>query len=162
ALMELAARVLELTQPANPINLQQMASQVGDPLQLAYLLASMLSLELSREQTLLEAPSRIEALRLLHGWMTHEVQALELRHKLASRSQRGMAKNQRDYMRRQQMRAIQDELGEKNPEKAEIDELRQRLDEADLPENVRKEAERELRKLERLPSAAPDFQVTRS
>ena len=65
-------------------------------------------------------------------------------------------------MLRQQMRAIQEELGEQTPEKAEVEELRHRLKEAELPENVRKEAERELRKLERLPSAAPDFQVTRA
>ena len=65
-------------------------------------------------------------------------------------------------MLRQQMQAIQDELGEKNPEKAEVEELRRRLTEADLPDEVRKEAERELTRLERLPAAAPDFQVTRT
>ena len=59
------------------------------------------------------------------------------------------------------MRAIQDELGETSPEKAEVQTLRQRLNEADLPEHVRKEAERELGRLERMPAAAPDFQVTR-
>ena len=73
-----------------------------------------------------------------------------------------MSKQQREYMLRQQMRAIQDELGEKSPEKAEVEELRRRLDEADLPDEVRKEAERELTRLERLPAAAPDFQVTRT
>ena len=68
-----------------------------------------------------------------------------------------MSKEQRDYMLRQQMQAIQEELGETNPEKAEVEELRHRLAEADLPDEVRKEAERELTRLERLPPAAPDY-----
>ena len=58
-------------------------------------------------------------------------------------------------MLRQQMQAIQEELGEKSPEKAEVEELRQRLAEADLPDEVRKEAERELTRLERLPRRRP-------
>src|SRR5205807_1663222 len=66
------------------------------------------------------------------------------------------------YMLRQQLQAIQEELGEKNPEKAEIEELRRRVAEAELPPEVRKETEREMGRLERLPSAAPDYQVTRT
>jgi len=73
-----------------------------------------------------------------------------------------MSREQRDYFLRQQLRAIQDELGEKTPEKAEVDSLRDRLNEADLPESVRKEAERDLNRLERLPAQAPDYQVTRT
>ena len=73
-----------------------------------------------------------------------------------------MSREQREYLLRQQLRAIQEELGEKNPEKAEVEELRERLDEADLPDEVRKEAERELGRLERLPAAAPDYQLTRT
>ena len=69
---------------------------------------------------MLEAPTRAEALRLLHGYMLHEVQVLELRHKIASQAQTEMTKEQRDYFLRQQLRAIQEELGEKDPEKAEI------------------------------------------
>ncbi len=161
AVVELAGRVLELAQPQGPINLQQMIAQATDPLQLAYLLGSMLSLDVAKEQALLEAPTRAEALRLLHGYLAHEVQVLELRHQIASQAQSEMSKDQREYLLRQQLRAIQDELGEKNPEKAEIEELRRKLDEADLPENVRKEASRELHKLERLPPAAPDYQLTR-
>src|ERR1051326_4237246 len=65
-------------------------------------------------------------------------------------------------MLRQQLRAIQDELGETSPEKADLEALRQRLKEADLPDEPRKEAERSLGRLERLPAMAPDYQVTRS
>jgi ATP-dependent Lon protease len=162
AILELAGRVLQLAQPQAEINVQQLAAQAQDPLRLAYLFGSMLSLDVAREQALLEASSRVEALRLLHRYMTHEVQVLELRHKITSQAQTEMSKEQRDYMLRQQLRAIQEELGEKNPEKAEVEELSRRLSEADLPEEVRKEAEREMARLERMPSAAPDFQISRT
>ena len=99
----------------------------ADPLQLAYLLGSMLGLDVAKEQALLEAATRAEALRLLHGYLAHEVQVLELRQKITSQAQTEMSKEQREYMLRQQLRAIQEELGEKNPEKAEVAELRQRL-----------------------------------
>jgi ATP-dependent Lon protease len=162
AVVELASRVLELAQVQVPVSIQQMVAQAQDPLRFAYVLGSMLSLDVSREQALLEAPTRAEALRLMHGYLNHEVQVLELRKKISTQAESEMSKQQREYLLRQQLQAIQQELGEKTPEKAEVDELRHRLTEADLPDNVRKEAERELTRLERLPSAAPDFQVTRT
>jgi ATP-dependent Lon protease len=85
-----------------------------------------------------------------------------LRQKINSQAQREMGKEQREYMLRQQLRAIQEELGETTPEKSQAAELRERLVKADLPDEVRKEAERELGRLERLPSAAPDYQLTRT
>jgi ATP-dependent Lon protease len=160
--LELAGRVLELVRPQTPVDINQLAAQASDPLQLVYLLGSMLSLDVPKEQALLEAATRAEALRLLHVHLSHEIQVLELRHKIASQAQSEMSREQREYLLRQQMRAIQEELGEKAPEKAEVDLLRQRLAEADLPDHVRKEAERELGRLERLPSAAPDYQLTRT
>jgi ATP-dependent Lon protease len=162
ATIDLAARVLELAQVQVPVNIQQLVAQTQDPLRFAYMIGSMLSLDVAREQKLLEAPTRAEALRLLHGYLNHEVQVLELRKKISSQAESEMSKQQREYMLRQQMQAIQQELGEKNPEKAEVDELRHRLNEADLPDDVRKEAEQELGRLERLPAAAPDYQVTRT
>jgi ATP-dependent Lon protease len=161
AVVELAARVLELAQVQVPVNVQQLVAQTQDPLRFAYLLGSMLSLDVAREQALLEAPTRTETLRLLHGYLTHEVQVLELRKKISTAAETEMSKQQREYMLRQQMQAIQEELGEKG-EKAEVEELRRRLNEADLPDNVRKEAERELNRLERLPPVAPDYQVVRT
>jgi ATP-dependent Lon protease len=162
AVAELAARVLELAQVQVPVNVQQLVAQTQDPLRFSYLLGSMLSLDVTREQALLEAQTRAETLRLLHGYLTHEVQVLELRKKISTAAETEMSKQQREYMLRQQMQAIQEELGEKNPEKAEVEELRRRLGEADLPDNVRKEAERELTRLERLPPVAPDYQVIRT
>lgn len=162
AVLELAKRAFELAQPESPVQIEQMLSQAGDPLRLAYMLGSMLSLEVEKEQALLEASTRSQALALLHEYMAHEVQVLELRHQITSKAQTEMSKEQRDYMLRQQMRAIQEELGEKTPEKAEVEALRQRLDEADLPEEVRKETDRELTRLERLHPAAPDHQLART
>jgi ATP-dependent Lon protease len=162
AVAELAGRVLELAQPQAQVNIQQLIAQSQDPLRFVYLLGSMLSLDVPKEQALLEAPTRAEALRLMHTYLTHEVQVLELRHKINTQAESQMTKQQREFVLRQQLQAIQEELGEKSPEKAEVDELRRRLAEADLPDEVRKEAVREMNRLERLPAAAPDFQVTRT
>jgi ATP-dependent Lon protease len=122
----------------------------------------MLNLDLPKEQSILEAPTRIEALRLMHNYLSYEVQVLELRQKIAGQAQSEMTREQRDYLLRQQLRAIQQELGEKNSEQADIELLRESLEKADLPEDVRKEAERELTRLERLPTASPEHHVTRS
>jgi ATP-dependent Lon protease len=162
AIAELAGKVLELVQPQAQVNVQQLIAQSQDSLRFAYLLGSMLSLDVPKEQALLEAPTRAEALRLMHGYLTHEVQVLELRQKINTQAESQMTKQQREFVLRQQLQAIQEELGEKSPEKAEVDDLRRRLAEADLPDEVRKESEREMNRLERLPAAAPDFQVTRT
>jgi ATP-dependent Lon protease len=133
-----------------------------DPMRMVYLLASLMSLEASKEQALLEAPTCAEALRLMHTYLSHEVQVLELRSKIANEARSEMGREQRDYLLRQQMKAIQQELGEKNPEQAEVEDLRERLEKAELPEEARKDAERELTRLERLPSASPDHHVVRT
>jgi ATP-dependent Lon protease len=133
-----------------------------DPMRLVYLLASMMSIEVQKEQALLEAQSRVDALRLAHGYLTHEIEVLELRSKIASQAQTEMSREQREYMLRQQLRAIQQELGEKNPEQAEADLLAERLEKADLPDEVRKEVQRELSRMAKLPPAAPDYHVIRT
>jgi ATP-dependent Lon protease len=160
--VDLAGKALELAPGPIPFTVQQLAAQAPDPLRLVYLIGSMLSLEVGKEQALLEAPTRLEALRLMHGYLSHEVQVLELRKKINSQVESELTKQQRDVLLRKQMQAIQEELGEQSPEKAEAQELRRRLAEADLPDEVRKEAERELNRLERLPPMAPDYQVLRT
>jgi ATP-dependent Lon protease len=162
AIVEQAARAIELTRPQSGFDMAQLTAQAPDPVHLAYLVGSMLGLDVEKEQSLLEAPTPLEALRLLYSALSHELQVLELRHKIANEASTELNQQQREYMLRQQMQAIQKELGEDNPEKSEVAELRQRLKEADLPEEVRKESERDLRRLEKMPAAAPDFQVTRT
>ena len=133
-----------------------------DPLRLAYMIASIMNLDTAREQALLEAPTRVEALRMVHGWLSHEVEVLELRNKITEEARGEMSKEQREYILRQQKRAIEQELGEKNPDQAEVEQLREKLAKADLPEDVRKEAERELGRLEKMPSAQPEYNVIRT
>jgi len=162
AVTELAARVMQLAQPNVPGEVGQLLAQTEDPLRLVYLLASMMSLELDKEQALLEAKTRGEALRLMHGYLSNEVQVLELRNKIASQAQTEMSKQQREYLLRQQLRAIQQELGEKDPQQAEVEQLRERLAKVDMPGEIRQEAERELGRMERLPPGAPDAQVIRT
>jgi ATP-dependent Lon protease len=162
AVLETGKRVVELAQPDAKVDLNQLAAQAGNPLQLVYLLASLLGMKAEDEQALLEADNVPDALRKLHDYLAHEVQVLTLRNQIADKAHSEMTKEQRDYMLRQQLRAIQDELGEQNPEKAEVEVLRERLAQVELPEDVRKEAERELRRLERMPAAAPDHQLTRT
>ena len=162
ALLELAAKAITLAQPQSAAELTRMLAGNEDPLRMAFLLASVFSLDVAREQKLLEAETRVDALRLMHSYLAHELQVLELRQKIASNARDEMSKEQREYLLRQQLRAIQQELGEKDGEKAELDLLRERYEKANLPEEVKKEFEREMARLERLPSAAPDYHVTRT
>src|SRR6267142_4001992 len=134
-----------------------------EPVRLAYFLGSILNLEVEEEQKMLEANTADELLRLAHVNLSRELEILQLRSKIASEARTEMDKAQRDYVLRQQMRAIQKELGDdEGGEAAEAALLRERLEKADLPEEVRTEAERELKRLERLPSAAPDYHVIRT
>src|SRR5581483_1997401 len=162
AILELATRAIQLPQPNAPAEFAQMLASHEDPLRLAYVIGSLLGLEVEKEQALLEAPTRIDALRMLHSYLLHELQVLELRNQINNQAQTEMNKQQREYLLRQQLRAIQQELGEENPEQAEAQMLRQQIEEASLPEDVRREAERELARMERLPPAAPDYHVIRT
>jgi ATP-dependent Lon protease len=162
ALLEIASKAIALAQPQSAAELTRMLAVNGDPLQMAYLLASIFSLDVAREQKLLEAETRVDALRLIHSFLAHELQVLELRQKIASTARDEMSKEQREYLLRQQLRAIQQELGEKDADKAEVELLRERYEKITLPEEAKKEFERELARLERLPAGAPDFHVTRT
>jgi len=162
ALIDLAGEALTLAQPNAPQELRGLLVANEDPLRLSFVLASMFSLDATKSQAVLESPTRAEALRLLHKYLTHEVQVLELRNKITTEARSEMNKEQREYMLRQQMRAIQQELGDKGGEQAEADQLRERLEKAELPEDILKEATRELNRLEKLPPGAPDYNVIRT
>jgi ATP-dependent Lon protease len=134
-----------------------------EPVRLAYFLGSILNLGVEQEQKMLEADSADELLRLAHGYLARELEIIQLRSKIATEAQSEMDKAQRDYVLRQQMKAIQKELGEdESGEQAEAEMLRERLAKADLPDEVRTEADRELKRLEKLPAAAPDYHVIRT
>ncbi|HLL71321.1 MAG TPA: endopeptidase La [Pyrinomonadaceae bacterium] len=148
--------------PQVPPEVRAAVLAAQEPVQVAYFLASVLNLGLEYEQAMLEADTTDELLRLAHARLAREVEIMQLSSKIATEAQSEMDKAQREYVLRQQMKAIQRELGDEDGEGAEAALMRERLAEADLPEEVRKEAERELRRMERLPAAAPDYHVIRT
>ena len=112
AALDSARKVIELARPQADLDVSQLLAQTDNPVQLAYLLASMLGLDVIKEQALLEAESSEVALQLILDHLMHESRVLELRNQIASKAQAEISKEQRDYWLRQQLRAIQDELGE--------------------------------------------------
>jgi ATP-dependent Lon protease len=157
----LFARIIGLV-PYLPEELQVAAANVDDPSALCHLVASTLRLKTEEKQKLLELVSVEERLRDVSLILNRELEVFELGTKIQSQVQLELEKGQREFFLRQQLKAIQEELGEGDPEQAETNELRQRLDALALPEDVKKAADRELSRLERLPSAAAEYGVIRT
>ncbi len=155
------ARVVELV-PTLPDELQLAAANIDDPSILTYLVASTLRLKTEEKQQLLELVDVEQRLRATAAILSRELEVFELGSKIQSQVESEMEKTQREYFLRQQMKAIQDELGESDPERAELEELRTQIDAANLPEEAQKAANRELSRLEKLPSAAAEYGVIRS
>src|SRR5437764_4304504 len=149
--------------PQVPPEVRLVVLGADDPVRLAYFLGSILSLGVEKEQQMLEANSVDDLVHLAHDFLAREVEIIRLRSKIANEAQTEMDKAQRDYVLRQQMKAIQKELGEgEGGEAAEAEQLRERLAKTDLPDDVRKETERELGRMEKLPAMAPDYHVIRT
>ena len=151
--------------PNVPPEIRMAVTTQSDPVQLSYFLASVLDLGGETEQKMLESTTVDELLTLTHAALARELEIMQIRSKIANEAQTEMDKSQRDYILRQQMKAIQKELGDDeggSGEKAEAAQLRERLDTADLPDDVRKEATRELKRMEQLPQSAPDYHVIRT
>ena len=164
SIIEMGTKFAGLVQSAqaSPQELARMFNAQEDPLRLAYMVTSLLNLDVAAEQSLLEAPTRLESLRMVHGWLSHEVEVMQLRNKITEEARGEMSREQKEYILRQQKKAIEQELGEKNPDQAEVEQMRDKLAKADLPDDVRKEAERELGRLEKLPAAQPEHNVLRT
>jgi ATP-dependent Lon protease len=148
--------------PYLPAELELAAANVDDPAALSHLVASTLRLKAEEKQHLLELRDVEQRLRELSVIMSRELEVFELGTKIQSQVQSELDKGQREYFLRQQLKAIQEELGEGDPEQAELRELRERVEQADLPEATRKAVERELARLERLPSASAEYGVIRT
>ena len=159
-ILDLATRAINLAHGESSNDLARVLRGQEDPLHMVFLLASMMSLPVDKEQNLLEAATRLDALRELHKYLSHEVEVLELKSKIATEARNEMTREQRDYTLRQQMKAIQQELGDKD-DAGDAALLREKAEKANLPEAAKKEVDRELKKLERTNSASPDYQVTR-
>jgi ATP-dependent Lon protease len=148
--------------PYLPAELELAAANVDDPSALSHLVASTLRLKTEEKQRLLEEPDVEKRLRELSAILSRELEVFELGTKIQSQVQSELEKGQREYFLRQQMKAIQEELGEGDPEQAELQELRERVEQTELPEEVRKAVDRELGRLERLPSASAEYGVIRT
>src|SRR5262249_54779028 len=161
SVQNLFARVIALV-PYLPEELQLAAANVDDPSALVHLVASTMRIPTVEKQGLLEMIDVEERLRAISAILNRELEVLELGTRIQSQAQSEMEKGQREFFLRQQLKAIQQELGEGDAEQAEINELRQRLDDLELPEEVDKAARRELARLEKLPSAAAEYGVIRT
>jgi ATP-dependent Lon protease len=148
--------------PYLPEELQIAIANVDDPEALGHMIAGSLRIKTDEKQELLEERNVTNRLRKLSSILARELEVMELGSKIQSEVQSEMDKTQRDYFLREQLKAIQRELGEEDETQAEINELRHQLDEAKLPEHARKAAERELSRLERLPAAAAEYGVIRT
>jgi len=159
----LFARIIGLA-PYLPEELQLAAANVDDPSALCHLVASTLrTIKTEERQEILEQVDVEKRLRQVSAILNRELEVFELGSRIQSQVQSEIEKGQREYFLRQQLKAIQQELGEGDPEQAEIAELRERLEAlGELPEEVRKAAERELGRLEKLPSAAAEYGVIRT
>lgn len=133
-----------------------------EPRQVVYVIATFVQMELELRQQLLELDSVRAKLEQLSSYLAHELEIFELGRKIQTSAQEEMGKVQREYLLREQLKAIQRELGEESEEQATINELRTKIDEARLPDEALKEANRELSRLEKLPTVSPEYSIIRT
>ena len=133
---------------------------IDDPLRLAYVLATLLDMKPANKQALLEETDLLKKLEAIAGALTREISLLELKGKIESQAQQEMTDAQRQYYLRQQLKTIQQELGE--GEGNELAELRKRIEDAKLPEPTAAAAMREVDRLARMGAASPEYQMLRT
>jgi ATP-dependent Lon protease len=147
--------------PSFPRELVGSVTSIEDPLQTVYTIANFQRIELADAQGLLELDSAAEKLRKLVGLLVREGEVLQLGQKIQNEARSEIEKVQRDYFLREQMKAIQKELGEMDEQALEVEEFRKKIDEAHMTPEALKMAERELDRLARLPTAAAEYGVIR-
>ena len=161
AALDLFRRLVALI-PEVPDEVAAVAETIAEPRQVAYLIASTGLIEGGARQEILELDSVEAKLRRLIEHLQREESVRELGQRIASETQGRMSKQQREYFLREQLRSIQQELGEGGDADPEIAELRQRIAEANLPPEARKEADRELDRLSSIPQASPEHGIIRT
>src|SRR5689334_4715314 len=148
--------------PYLPEELQMAVANLDDPSALAHLIAGALRIKPEEKQELLEEVDVAKRLRRLSEILARELDIVAIGTKIQSQVMSEMESSQREYVLRQQLKAIQEELGEKDPAEAELDDLRDQLAALNLPGEVRKQADRELSRLQKLPQAAAEHGVIRT
>jgi ATP-dependent Lon protease len=148
--------------PYLPEELQLAVTNVDDPAPLSHLIAGALRISTAEKQELLEEVDVTKRVRRLSEILARELEVVQLGSRIQSEVQSEIEKGQREYYLREQLKAIQRELGEEDEQQAEVRELRERIEQAALPEHAGEAAERELGRLERLPAAAAEYGVIRT
>jgi ATP-dependent Lon protease len=157
-LQDLVDRALSLATGLSP-DLRTLVTSLDDPLRIAYLLASLLDMKAEDKQRVLEEDSLTVKLDAVASALAREIDILELKGQIESKAEKEMTDAQRQYMLRQQLKTIQNELGEGD---SEIQELRKRIADAKLPDHVNTAATREVDRLERMTGASPEYQMIRT
>jgi ATP-dependent Lon protease len=155
------SRIIEEV-PYLPEELQMAVANVEDPSTLSHLIAGALRIKTDEKQQLLEEVDVAKRLRRLSEILARELEVVAIGSRIQSQVQSEFDRTQREYVLRQQLKAIQEELGERDPAEAEVDELREQLGQIALPDEIARQAERELSRLERLPQAAAEHGVIRN
>lgn len=158
--LNLFQKVVELSN--FPAELAMLAANVEGPYPLVHLVAPNLDLKVEQAQEILETRDAQKVLERLTVHLNERLETLELSQEIQNKIKDGMDKTQRDYMLRQQLKAIQQELGEQDDGTVEIDELRKKLVEIGMDDEVRKVAEKELDRLSRMSPAAAEYTVSRT
>ncbi len=148
--------------PSFPDELVNSITSLEDPLQTAYTIANFQRIDLKDAQEILELDSVYEKLKKLIGLLVREAEVLQIGQKIQNEARGEIEKVQREYFLREQMKAIQRELGEKDEQSEEAEDFRKKIEEAKMPEEALKQAKRELDRLSRLPSAAAEYGVIRT
>jgi len=156
-----SARALALLPQPMP-DLKMVLDNIDDPVALIDLVASTLDIPLPEKQEILATFDIEERARKISEKLAHQIELLELSKKMGAEAKGSMEKAQREYFLREQLKAIQKELGEDDAKSAELNELRERIEAAKMPPAVEKEAVRELSRLERIPEAAGEYSVIRT
>ncbi|MGR3310312.1 MAG: endopeptidase La [Candidatus Brocadiales bacterium] len=154
-------RMISMT-PNLPEELKIAVVNVDSPSRLADMIASHLNINTTEKHQVLKTINVKERLQKVTAFINKEMEVLELASKIQTQVQSEMEKGQREYYLRQQLKAIQDELGEGDERTVEINELKKKITEAKLPPEAQKEADRELNRLERMPPAAAEYTVART
>ncbi len=160
-LIDLAQKLVQYL-PNIPEDVVEFLERVEDPRYLTYLLASNARIEMEDAQKILEEDNLREKMRLLVKYLSRELEVLELGQKIQSEAREELEKAQREFFLRQQLKAIQRELGEEDEQQREIEEYRQKIEAAGMTEEAKKEALRELARMERMPPQAAEYWVIKT